>query len=161
MTEPSTRFVRAPEHDRRVRRGDDFAGDAWRDRDTGEIKYVAVGVEPQEGGITSPTAYLYRKAGYNDTVSLTPNGVGAELGWDVVPLVSLATYALLSPGEMPPPAIAFLYRKAGYNDTVSLTPDGVGVELGWDVIPLVISPAYTLAASSDAPSSASHPKLTP
>lgn len=46
----NTRFARIPEHDRRIRRGDDFAGDAWRDRDTGEIKYVAVGVEP--GAVT-------------------------------------------------------------------------------------------------------------
>lgn len=37
-------WKRAPEHDRRIRRGDDFAGDAWRNTETGEIRWVAVGV---------------------------------------------------------------------------------------------------------------------
>jgi hypothetical protein len=41
------RFQRAPNHDRRIRRGDDFAGDAWRDRETGAIVYVAVGQKPE------------------------------------------------------------------------------------------------------------------
>jgi len=40
------RFERAPNHDRRIRRGDDFAGDAWRDLETGSIVYVAVGQHP-------------------------------------------------------------------------------------------------------------------
>ena len=40
------RFIREPDHDRRIGRGDDFAGDAWRDLRTGEIKYVAVGHRP-------------------------------------------------------------------------------------------------------------------
>jgi hypothetical protein len=43
---PDARYVREPDHDRRIRRGDDFAGDAWRDRATGDIHYVAVGVDP-------------------------------------------------------------------------------------------------------------------
>lgn len=40
------RFERAPEHDRRNGRGDDFAGDAWRDRETGELRHTAVGHNP-------------------------------------------------------------------------------------------------------------------
>lgn len=40
------RYIREPDNDRRIGRGDDFAGDAWRDRQTGEIKYVAVGHNP-------------------------------------------------------------------------------------------------------------------
>lgn len=39
------RFIRAPQHDRRIGRGDDFAGDAWLDQRTGEIEYGAVGVD--------------------------------------------------------------------------------------------------------------------
>ena len=40
------RYVRDPAHDPRIRRGDDFAGDAWRNRETDEIRYVAVGPNP-------------------------------------------------------------------------------------------------------------------
>lgn len=40
-----TRFVRIPEQDRRIGRGNDFAGDAWLDRHTGQIVYGAVGVD--------------------------------------------------------------------------------------------------------------------
>ena len=43
---PHERYVREPAHDRRIRRGDDFAGDAWRDSATKEIRYVAVGHNP-------------------------------------------------------------------------------------------------------------------
>ncbi len=39
-------WVRVPEHDRRIARGDDFAGDAWRHLETGELRYVAVGRKP-------------------------------------------------------------------------------------------------------------------
>lgn len=39
-------WVRAPQHDRRISRGDDFAGDAWMDRQTGTIRYVVVGQSP-------------------------------------------------------------------------------------------------------------------
>src|SRR5690606_34380408 len=42
----SPEWVRAPQHDRRISRGDDFAGDAWMDRQTGTIRYVAVGQSP-------------------------------------------------------------------------------------------------------------------
>lgn len=45
LAEPE-RYIREPDNDRRIGRGDDFAGDAWRDRQTGEIKYVAVGHNP-------------------------------------------------------------------------------------------------------------------
>lgn len=41
-----TTFVRAPEHDRRIRRGDDYAADAWRNTKTGELVQVAVGHKP-------------------------------------------------------------------------------------------------------------------
>jgi len=37
------RFERRPDQDRRIRRGDDFAGDAWLDRKTGRIVYSVVG----------------------------------------------------------------------------------------------------------------------
>lgn len=37
------RYERKPEHDRRIKRWDDFAGDAWLDTATGEIVYGAVG----------------------------------------------------------------------------------------------------------------------
>ncbi len=43
---PRPRFTRAPEHDRRIGRGDDFAGDAWRDNRTQRITYAAVGHGP-------------------------------------------------------------------------------------------------------------------
>lgn len=37
------RFVRSPQHDKRVPRGDNFAGDAWIDQETGQIVYGVVG----------------------------------------------------------------------------------------------------------------------
>lgn len=37
------RFLRAPEHDRRFARGDDFAGDGWVDLATGQVVHGAVG----------------------------------------------------------------------------------------------------------------------
>jgi len=39
------RYERKPEHDRRIARGDDFAGDAWLDTTTGEIVYGAAGYD--------------------------------------------------------------------------------------------------------------------
>lgn len=39
-------YTRAPEHDKRIARGDDFAGDAWRNRETATIRWVAVGHNP-------------------------------------------------------------------------------------------------------------------
>jgi len=47
---PPAIYKREPEHDRRIRRGDDFAGDAWRNTETGELSYVAVGVDPNISG---------------------------------------------------------------------------------------------------------------
>lgn len=38
-------FERVPEEDRRIGRGDDFAGDAWRNTKTGEIEWGTVGVD--------------------------------------------------------------------------------------------------------------------
>jgi hypothetical protein len=37
------RFVRAPDCDKRLANGDDFAGDAWLDQKTRQIVYGAVG----------------------------------------------------------------------------------------------------------------------
>lgn len=42
------RYVRLPERDRRFKYGDDYAGDAWIDRRTGEIRWTAVGVDLNE-----------------------------------------------------------------------------------------------------------------
>ena len=39
------RYERKPEHDRRIKRGDDFAGDAWLDTMTGKIVYGTVGYD--------------------------------------------------------------------------------------------------------------------
>lgn len=39
-------YLRAPEHDRRIQQGDDFAGDAWRLRGTERIYYTVVGGDP-------------------------------------------------------------------------------------------------------------------
>ena len=41
-------WERAPEHDKRIGRGDDYAGDAWRHVETGELRYVAVGHNPKD-----------------------------------------------------------------------------------------------------------------
>ena len=38
-------FERAPEHDRRIVNGDDFAGDAWRHCKTGLYRFTAPGVQ--------------------------------------------------------------------------------------------------------------------
>ncbi len=43
---PKERWTRVPPLDRRVARGDDFAGDAWLDRETGTTRYTAVGCRP-------------------------------------------------------------------------------------------------------------------
>ncbi len=44
--QPTARYIRRPDHDRRFARGDDFAGDAWHDRDTDQIVYCVVGHAP-------------------------------------------------------------------------------------------------------------------
>lgn len=41
----AVRYVRKPEADRRISRGDDFAGDAWLDMHTGETVYTVVGFD--------------------------------------------------------------------------------------------------------------------
>lgn len=41
----AVRYVRKPEADRRISRGDDFAGDAWLDTQTGETVYTVVGFD--------------------------------------------------------------------------------------------------------------------
>jgi|GEM_PF-7108006 len=52
------RYVRAPEEDRRFARGDDFAGNAWRDTITGEIRHVAVGHDPNPANVTTNPLHL-------------------------------------------------------------------------------------------------------
>lgn len=39
-------YTRAPEHDRRLAHGDDFAADGWRDEATGQVIHVVVGHDP-------------------------------------------------------------------------------------------------------------------
>ena len=41
----SVRWERSPEHDLRIRHGDDFAGDAWRHPVTKEVHWTGVGVD--------------------------------------------------------------------------------------------------------------------
>lgn len=45
LDEMGQRYERRPSHDRRIKRGDDFSGDAWFDRETGKIVWGAVGVD--------------------------------------------------------------------------------------------------------------------
>lgn len=40
------RYVRRPWKDRRIGRGDDFAGDCWLDLETHQVRYVAVDHNP-------------------------------------------------------------------------------------------------------------------
>lgn len=40
-------WQRAPELDKRIGRGDDFAGDAWKHISNGKVHYVSVGVTPK------------------------------------------------------------------------------------------------------------------
>ena len=49
-------FIRAMQHDRRKKHGDDFSGDAWIDRYTGEIRYTATGHSPNRGDPQLPQA---------------------------------------------------------------------------------------------------------
>lgn len=51
-------FVRAPQHDKRFARGDDYAGDGWRNEKTGEIKMVAVGQSPAKCKRCNDTGWL-------------------------------------------------------------------------------------------------------
>lgn len=44
--ETSGDWVRDHAHDKRIGRGDDYAGDAWINRVTGEQKWTAVGQKP-------------------------------------------------------------------------------------------------------------------
>lgn len=41
-------YIRVPGNDKRIARGDDYAGDAWRNVKTGEIVIVAVGHSPAD-----------------------------------------------------------------------------------------------------------------
>ncbi|MCG7928961.1 MAG: hypothetical protein ABW104_18040 [Candidatus Thiodiazotropha sp. 6PLUC2] len=36
------KYKREPQHDKRIEHGDEFSGNAWRDTETNEIRYVAV-----------------------------------------------------------------------------------------------------------------------
>jgi hypothetical protein len=42
----SERYIRRPEHDKRFKRGDDYAADAWLDTESGEIREVVVNHNP-------------------------------------------------------------------------------------------------------------------
>ena len=44
--QPTPRYIRRPDHDRRFACGDDFAGDAWHDTITDRIVYCVVGHAP-------------------------------------------------------------------------------------------------------------------
>lgn len=44
----SERFVRLESHDTRRSQGAEHSADAWRDTVTGKIRYVAIGVNPNE-----------------------------------------------------------------------------------------------------------------
>lgn len=50
------RYVRQPEFDRRIQRGDDWSGDAWLDIEAGLTFWVAPGILPSEseGGANQP-----------------------------------------------------------------------------------------------------------
>jgi hypothetical protein len=52
----TNRYTREPDRDKRLNRGDDFAGDAWRDNETGKIKYVAVNRDPNDAPQRLPAA---------------------------------------------------------------------------------------------------------
>ena len=54
-------WERVPEQDRRIGRGDDHAGDAWRSRATGLVRWVAVGHDPN-GEPDDGTDYAERRA---------------------------------------------------------------------------------------------------
>ena len=43
-------WLRAPLLDKRIAHGAEFAGDAWKHRVTGEIRYVVVGERPRDDG---------------------------------------------------------------------------------------------------------------
>ena len=51
------RFVRAPDHDQRMRFGDSFAGDAWMDLETGGLRYFAIGVDPNGLSVAPPEVW--------------------------------------------------------------------------------------------------------
>lgn len=71
----SPEWVRAPQHDRRISRGDDFAGDAWMDRQTGTIKHVAVGHHP-----SGENPALESQAKASEDNGSTTGGAGAVAG---------------------------------------------------------------------------------
>jgi hypothetical protein len=50
------RYIRACEHDRRFARGDDFAGDAWLDTETGKIVWMVVGYDPNKRALSCAEA---------------------------------------------------------------------------------------------------------
>lgn len=50
------RYIRQPDHDRRIARGDDFAGDAWLDTETGAIVYSVVGYDRNTGTTPAGTS---------------------------------------------------------------------------------------------------------
>lgn len=41
-------YVRDTSQDKRIARGDDFAGDGWKDQKTGEVIHTVVGINPNK-----------------------------------------------------------------------------------------------------------------
>lgn len=48
------RYLRMTWKDKRIARGDDFAGDAWYDVERNRLVYVVVGNDPNERGVVPP-----------------------------------------------------------------------------------------------------------
>jgi len=63
----SQQFIRATKHDKRVKYGDDFAGDAWIDRYTGLVRYTAVGQSPNSGDQLLTTEQLDFDSAWRNT----------------------------------------------------------------------------------------------
>lgn len=38
-------WERTPQYDKRIKDGDDWAGDAWRHHETGEVRWTVVGID--------------------------------------------------------------------------------------------------------------------
>jgi hypothetical protein len=54
-------WIRTPEHDRRFAWGDDYAGDGWQHRHTGEIRWTVVGFDLN--GVASPALKTHKDKG--------------------------------------------------------------------------------------------------
>jgi len=54
--QPTPRYIRRPDHARRLAWGDDFAGDAWHNTITDQIVYCVVGHAPIDCPRCAPAA---------------------------------------------------------------------------------------------------------